>query len=300
MTISRRHLMLGSAAAAWGSQARGAFAAAAGPAAGAITASGAAVRPPPLLLARVDSGALDPAQCLVSEKFDGVRGYWDGSTLRHRSGRAVNAPAWFTARLPGRPLDGELWLGRGRFDALSALVRADPPDDAGWRQVRYLLFELPGAPGTFAERAQAIERLAEAAGWPQLQAVAQSRVADRAALRRRLEDTVAQGGEGLMLHLASAPYGVGRSEVLCKLKPYLDAEATVVGYRPGKGKYRDGVGALEVETPEGRRFRLGSGVPDAMRRQPPGIGSVVTYRYQALTDHGIPRFARVVRIHEPF
>ena len=88
--------------------------------------------------------------------------------------------------------------------------------------------------------------------------------------------------------------------MLCKLKPHLDAEAVVVGYRPGKGKYRDDVGAIEVETPEGRRFRLGSGVPDAMRREPPRLGSVVTYRYQALTGHGIPRFARVVRIHEPF
>ena len=294
MPISRRHLMLGVAVATWGSQAREAAAAPA------PSAAGDAPHPPPLLLARLDTGALDPAQCLVSEKFDGVRAHWDGATLRHRSGRTVTAPPWFIARLPARALDGELWLGRGRFDVLSAVVRADPPEDAHWRQVRYLVFELPDAPGTFAERAQAIGRLAEAVGWPQLEAVAQSRVADRAALRRRLDDTVAGGGEGLMLHLASAPYEVGRSGVLCKLKPQLDAEAIVIGLRAGKGKYRGDAGSLEVETPEGRRFWLGAGLPDGLRRDPPRIGSVVTYRYQALTPNGIPRFGRLVRVHETF
>jgi DNA ligase-1 len=294
MPILRRGLMLGAAAAGWGLQPRATFAGSP------PHAAGNGPRPPPLLLARLDTGALDPARCLVSEKFDGVRAHWDGATLRHRSGRTVGAPAWFTARLPARPLDGELWLGRGRFDALSAIVRADPAEDASWRQVRYLVFELPDAPGTFAERAQAIERLAEAIGWPQLEAVAQSPVADRAALRRRLDDTVAHGGEGLMLHLASAPYVVGRSEVLCKLKPHLDAEATVIGRRTGKGKYQGDAGSLEVETPEGRRFRLGAGLPDGLRRDPPRIGSVVTYRYQALTANGLPRFARLLRVHEAF
>ena len=264
-----------------------------------LAASAQTAAPPALLLANVYAGQVDPTAYLVSEKYDGVRAIWDGSALRFRSGRPVPAPAWFIACLPKQPLDGELWLGRGRFDALSGLVRRDPPDDAGWREVRYMLFELPDAPGSFEERARAIVALVRGAGCPALQAVEQTRVGNRADLKRRLDRTVAQGGEGLMLHLASAPYATGRSDVLLKLKPYLDTEAKVVGHRPGKGKHAGRMGALELQTPAGLRFRLGTGFSDAQRSDPPPIGSLVTYRYRDLTPSGRPRFASFLRVADP-
>ncbi len=252
---------------------------------------------PTLLLANVYGGHIDPTQYLVSEKYDGVRAVWDGKTLRFRSGRTVPAPAWFAAKLPAQPLDGELWLGRGQFDALSAIVRRDVPVDDEWKRVNYMVFELPDAPGSFVERAQAIRELAAGLAWPQLQAVEQSPVTDRKTLQRRLADTVAKGGEGLMLHLASAPYRTGRSDVLIKLKPYLDTEATVVAHRPGKGKYAGQMGALQVQTPEGRRFFIGTGFSDEQRRNPPPPGSTVTYRYRDLTSTGLPRFASFLRVY---
>ena len=57
-------------------------------------------------------------------------------------------------------------------------------------------------------------------------------------------------------------------------------------------------GALEVESPEGRHFFIGSGLPDALRRNPPARGSVVTYRYHDRTGTGLPRFASFLRLHE--
>ena len=257
-----------------------------------------AAAPPEPLLANVLGRHIDPACYLVSEKYDGVRGLWDGQTLRFRSGRTVPAPAWFTERLPRQPLDGELWLGRRRFDELSGLVRRRTPDDTGWRGLRYMVFELPGAGGTFAERVARIAALVQATGWAPLVAAPQSPVADRDALQRRLAHTVAEGGEGLMLHLASAPCSSGRSDVLVKLKPHRDAEATVVAHHAGQGKYAGLLGALEVRTPEDRRFLIGSGLSDAQRRTPPPIGSVVTYRYRDLTNSGLPRFASFMRVHE--
>jgi DNA ligase-1 len=250
-----------------------------------------------LQLPTIYNWAIDPAPYLVSEKYDGVRGHWDGSTLRFRSGRVVPAPAWFTARLPRTPLDGELWLGRGRFDELSGVVRKAAPVDAEWRQVRYMVFELPGAAGAFAERATRIGELAAQAGWPQLVAVDQAPVADREALKRRLAATIAQGGEGLVLHLASAAYRPGRSDVTMKLKPELDAEAVVVAHHPGQGRYSGQLGALEVRAPDGRLFLIGSGFSDAQRRDPPAVGSVVTYRYRDLTSTGLPRFASFLRVY---
>jgi DNA ligase 1 len=261
------------------------------------TATEAPAAVPALLLANVYGGQIDPTQYLVSEKFDGVRALWDGKTLRFRSGRVVAAPAWFTGHLPAQALDGELWLGRGQFDKLSGIVRKDVPVDDEWKQVKYMVFELPGAVGSFAERAQAIKALVQRTGWPALQAVEQARVTDRKALQRRLAETVAQGGEGLMLHLASATYVTGRSDVLLKLKPYLDAEAKVVGSRAGKGKYAGQMGALQVETPEGRRFFIGTGFSDELRRNPPAVGSNITYRYRDLTATGLPRFASFLRLY---
>ena len=254
---------------------------------------------PALPLLGVWSDSLDPAGFLVSEKYDGVRALWDGTRLRHRSGRPIPAPAWFTAQLPRTPLDGELWLARGQFDALSGIVRREQPLDAEWRQLRYMVFELPGAPGSFAERAQRIEVVARQSGWSQLVAVEQSIVADRAALSERLARVVAGGGEGLVLHRADAAYLTGRSDAILKLKPTLDTEAVVLAHHAGHGKYEGMLGALEVRTPDGRRFLLGSGFSDALRRDPPPVGSVVTYRYRDLTSNGLPRFASFLRVHIP-
>jgi DNA ligase-1 len=255
---------------------------------------------PAMLLAEVYAADVDVTQYWVSEKFDGVRAQWDGHVLRFRGGGRVPAPAWFTANFPVTPLDGELWIGRGRFDALSGTVRRIEPVDAEWRQVRYLVFELPGAPGDFSARVRQMRTIVAQAAVPWLQAVAQTRVTDRATLTKRLDAVVRAGGEGLMLHRADAPYLTGRSDVLLKLKPWLDTEAVVVGYVPGNGKYQGMTGALLMEMPDGKRFRLGSGLSDAMRRQPPPLGTRITYRYLQLTKNGVPRFPRYLRVRDDF
>ena len=169
--------------------------------------------------------------------------------------------------LPARPLDGELWLDRGRFDALSGLVRRASPDDAGWQQVRYMVFELPGGPGRFDERAAVLAAVAEQAGCPQLQAVAQSVVPSRADLRERLDAIVRAGGEGLMLHRADAAYVTGRSRVLLKLKPVQDDDAVVIGHLPGRGRHAGRLGALQVRREDGVVFQIGTGFSDAPARR---------------------------------
>lgn len=269
-------------------------------AAGLPAAAATSDPPPPLLLARVLGAATDPADYWISEKYDGVRAFWDGRELRFRSGRRVPAPDWFIAGLPAQPLDGELWLGRRRFDELSAIVRKAQPVDAEWRGVKYMIFELPDAAGTFTERIARMQALVAASGNPQLQTVEQFRVADRTALMRRLQEVVKGGGEGLMLHRTASPYSTGRSDDLLKLKLTQDAEAVVVGHEPGKGRFTGLTGALLMEMPDGKRFRLGSGLTDAERRQPPPLGATVTYRYTELTAAGLPRFPRYWRVRERF
>lgn len=254
--------------------------------------------PPTLLLAERYRGEIDISRYWVSEKLDGVRASWDGKALQFRSGNPVPAPKWFLDALPNQPLDGELWLGRGSFDQLSAIVRRQSPDDAEWRRVRYMIFELPDAPGRFTDRVAQIKAITAAANLPWLQAVAQFRLPDAAALQKTLRDIVRSGGEGLMLHRDDAAYETGRSSALLKLTPWLDAEATVVAHLPGKGKYAGMLGALHMELPDGRRFALGSGLTDALRRNPPPAGTQITYRYRELTKNGMPRFPRYLRVRD--
>jgi DNA ligase 1 len=259
---------------------------------------GTAAEPPAILLAEVYRNQVDVTKYLVSEKLDGVRAIWDGETLRFRSGKQINAPKWFVGGLPKTPLDGELWIGRGTFERLSGIVRKEVPDDAEWWLVRYMIFELPGAPGTFRERAEAMREIARQANIPWLREIEQFSVVDRNSLQKRMKEIVKAGGEGLMLHRTYALYETGRSDTLLKMKPWEDAEAVVIGHLPGKGKYAGVLGALRVRSDDGREFSLGTGFTDTQRRDPPPIGATVTYRYHDLTRHGLPRFASFLRMRE--
>ena len=199
--------------------------------------------------------------------------------------------------LPKEPLDGELWVGRGQFDVLSGTVRKTKPVDTEWQKVNYMVFELPAGSGDFKDRALALDSIVNTAAWPQLQAIEQTAIANRATLQAKLDDVVQGGGEGLMLHLASAPVATGRSDALLKLKSVQDAEATVVGHVAGKGKYAGVTGALDVKTADGQRFKLGTGLSDEQRKRPPAVGSKVTYTYRDVTPSGKPRFASFLRVY---
>ena len=248
-----------------------------------------------LMLANVYRPELPLADYWVSEKYDGVRGYWDGQQLWTRHGHRIHAPAWFTAGWPTQPLDGELWAGRDRFTTASSTVAKDLPDDEAWRQMRYMVFDLPAHPGTFDERLGSLTSELSQHALPWLQAVAQRKLVDGIALQASLRSTVRAGGEGLVLHRGASTYRGERSDDLLKLKEQLDAEATVIAHVPGKGKYEGQVGALLVQTPEGVKFRLGSGLRDADRASAPPVGSQVTYRYTGLHPNGAPRFASFLR-----
>lgn len=251
---------------------------------------------PALMHARLWHVGDDPRAYWVSEKLDGVRAYWDGQTLRFRSGVMIAAPAWFVAALPATPLDGELWLGRGRFDELSGIVRRKDPVDADWRRVQYMVFDLPGAQGSFSERSQRLSDVIDQAQQPWLQAVAQQRVRNAVALHTLLRSTLKGGGEGLVLHQANALWSPGRSDALLKLKLHADDEARVVAHLPGKGRNQGRLGALLLEMPDGKRFALGTGFTDAQRADPPAVGALVTYRYRDLSPKGLPRAAVFVRV----
>lgn len=255
----------------------------------------AADAPPALLLAGRYRPGLPLSGYWVSEKYDGVRGFWDGQRLLSRGGEVIQAPDWFTEGWPSTPMDGELWAGRGRFEEVSGTVRQRQPDDEAWRRVRFMVFDLPAHAGVFDERLEAYRDVVARLNRPWVVAVPQERVSDHAELQQRLKTLVRAGAEGLMLHRGDSLYRAVRGDDLVKLKPFDDAEARVLSHVPGRGRHAGRLGALWVETPEGVRFRLGTGFTDAQRERPPAIGSWITYRYRGLHDSGLPRFASFLR-----
>lgn len=256
--------------------------------------------PPALTLAKTYKGEIDLSQYWVSEKLDGVRAYWNGQQLISRQGNPIPAPGWFTKGFPAQTLDGELWLKRGGFQKLLSIVSKNQAIVEEWQQIGYFVFDLPQVNEDFTERLNILQQLVKKSSNPYLKLVHQYRIVDEPALLQKLNLISKVGGEGLMLHRANALYHAGRNGDLLKVKPYYDAEATIIDYIPGKGKYSGLLGSVVVETPEGIQFRIGSGFTDVQRRTPPAIGSVITYTYHGKTDKGIPRFASFLRIRQNF
>jgi DNA ligase 1 len=253
---------------------------------------------PPLLLANVFHAGIDLNQYWVSEKYDGVRGYWNGRQLVTRGGNRIQAPQWFVERFPPIALDGELWIGPGQFEATASVVRDRSPDDERWRRVQFLIFDLPEHGTAFDARRAAVHELLARLDIPWLRPVTHHKVRDPAALQDMLQRVIDAGGEGLMLHRGSSLYRAGRSDDLLKLKPGNEADAVVIGYLPGKGKYSGMLGALIVECPDGLQFHLGSGFTDRQRSNPPPLGARITYTHQGVTARGVPRFARFLRVRD--
>ena len=249
---------------------------------------------PPLLLAEKWDNAMDLSDWWMSEKLDGVRAYWDGKQLLSRQGNIYHAPEWFIQGLPSVPLDGELWMDRKSFQKTVSIVRRQDKSDH-WKQVRLLLFDAPEVKGEFEARLEFLKRKVASKQTPHVEILEHHRCEGLKHLKKELARIESLGGEGLMLREPGSVYAVGRSSTLLKVKTFHDAEATVLDHQPGKGRHKGRLGALVVQLDDGTEFSVGTGFSDAQREDPPPVGSTITFRYQELSDGGIPRFPSFIR-----
>ncbi|HTV43406.1 MAG TPA: DNA ligase [Candidatus Sulfotelmatobacter sp.] len=244
---------------------------------------------PPLLLAESWDNAADLSGWWMSEKLDGVRAYWDGKQFLSRQGHIYYAPDWFIEGLPAVPLDGELWIDRKKFQRTVSIVRRQDKNEL-WKEVRFLIFDAPAANGGFEERLAFLKDALARAVAKFAREHVHERCKNLDALRAELKRVEALGGEGLMLRQPGSKYVAGRSTTLLKVKTFHDAEAIVIGHQAGAGRHKGRMGALLVRLPDGADFAIGTGFSDGERENPPGIGATVTFRYQELSDAGVPRF----------
>ncbi len=248
---------------------------------------------PPVLLAHKWEVEHDPKGWWMSEKLDGIRAYWDGETFTSRLGNRFFAPDWFVEDLPADTLDGELWVGRKMFQKTTSIVRSGAAGQE-WKTVQFVVFDAPNAKGSFEERQKHAQKVLERAAAPHARWHEHVECEGFDHLREELARVEALGGEGLMLRQPGSKYVPGRSTTLLKVKTFHDAEATVIGHAPGSGKHKGRLGALIMELPGGITFNCGTGFSDHERENPPAIGAVITFRYQELSDDGVPRFPSYV------
>jgi DNA ligase-1 len=252
---------------------------------------------PPLLLAQTWDNATDLADWWMSEKLDGVRAYWDGKRFLSRQGNEYHAPDWFTEGLPDTPLDGELWIDRKAFQRTVSIVRRQDKSEH-WRGVRYLVFDAPQRDGGFEDRLAYLGDCLQANKQPYAMLHEHVRCTGIPHLKKELARVESLAGEGLMLREPGSAYEVGRSMTLLKVKTFHDAEAVVLAHQPGKGKHKGKLGAVVAQLEDGTEFAVGTGFSDAQRVSPPPVGSVITFRYQELSNAGVPRFPSFVRVRK--
>jgi len=261
----------------------------------AATADADADTAPPLLLAHRWETEVDLTGWWMSEKLDGVRAYWDGRQFISRLGNRFFAPAWFTAGMPDFPLDGELWGGRKQFQRTVGVVKRQD-ESAAWRAISYVVFDAPSHGGLFEERLEHARAALGRAGLPHATLHEHVVCEGTAHLKAELARVEALGGEGLMMRQPRSRYEVGRSSTLLKVKTFHDAEARVVAHVAGAGRHKGRLGALVVELPDGTRFNVGTGFSDREREEPPELGALITFRYQELSEAGVPRFPSYVGV----
>ena len=280
---------------------------------------------------------------LISEKLDGVRAFWDGGVSRGKSfvpysndsrvatglwsryGNVLSAPDWWLDKLPPFPLDGELWMGRGRFQDTVSTVRKHIPGD--WSGVTYQVFDSPPMQAVLEEgqinnvndkryitssmydwwRNNGGQSLVPY-GTPYVETYRKlqehglgieqtecwlSKEFDKAL--NEAPDNV----EGLMIRFPNACWTPKRVPTLLKAKRLRSGVAVVNYVTGGKGKHLGRIGSINVT--DGSTFDI-SGFTDAERTVPemlvPGLrynyhtGRTMAYTYRELTDDGKPKEAR--------
>lgn len=255
-------------------------------------------QPPQLMLALPWEIGADPTGWWMSEKYDGVRGYWDGQHMFSREGTPIILPELLKKELPPFPLDGELWAGRGQFEKTLSTVRRREPDER-WQAIRYKVFDLPASTAAFPDRLRRLALWLQSHPSRWIEVIEQHRCDGTMHLDAFLAQIEEQGGEGVVLRADASLYKAGRSANMRKLKSFSDSEAKVIGHKPGKGKYEGMLGSLLVELENGTRFSVGSGLRDAERLNPPPIGSLITFKYYGWTARGKPRFPVYWRRYRP-
>ena len=228
----------------------------------------------------------------MSEKLDGIRGFWDGKTLQTRASKELFAPKDFTHNFPPFELDGELWTKRGDFENIQNIVMDKNPTN--WDKITYNIFEAPSNAGNFDTRLQKAKDWFTLHPNKYVRFIEQTKCSSTKDLHNFLDKILKLGGEGLMLKNPDALYKNGKSDDILKFKKYNDDEGEVVKINISKKTGK--IGSLTLKLSNGVVFNLGSGFDSKFHQNPPKIKDMVTFKFFGFTKNGKPKFASFIHI----
>ena len=251
---------------------------------------------PNLLLLKSYNNEVNVTGWLMSEKLDGVRAYWDGHKLISRSGKEFAVPAWFVKDFPPFEIDGELWTKRGDFENIISIVNRQTPHE-GWKAIRYNIFEVPHQQGGLLARLEVLKAFLTQHPNHYIEIIPQKVCRDSQQLKETLEAVDTKGAEGLVVRNPDALYIDKRTSSALKVKSFDDDECVITGYTKGEGKFEGIVGALLCQWHD-KTLKIGSGLSEEERKNPPMIDANITFKYNGLTKYGNPKFPVFMRIRE--
>lgn len=242
--------------------------------------------------------AQNPQNYLWSEKLDGVRAYWDGKALYTRNGNKLNPPAFFLRDFPPFALDGELWSKRGEFEKIASIIQTQK-DLSKWQELKFYIFEVPHQKGGLLQRLEFLKAYLQNHNATHIAIIPQNPVKNLQDLYHHLQNIIDRGGEGLVIREKNLAYYTGRKKAAMKLKPYQDSECKITQYFKGKGKFEGMVGSFLCQD-QNQRIRIGSGMDENFRKNPPPLGTIITYKFFGRTQKGKPRFPTFLRIRKDY
>lgn len=231
---------------------------------------------------------------VMSEKLDGVRGYWNGKILLSRQGKQIQAPEFWLENFPPFALDGELYTKVNDFENISSIISHSQRKN-DWQEVKLFVFDVPDANGTLLERLAFLEDFLDKNPNDFIKIIPQLPINSKEEMQNYFEEIINKGGEGLVLRNPNLPYERKRSSSALKYKSQNEGNCKVMKINQGKGKYKDLMGSLDCQMLDGREFKLGSGFSDDDRKNPPKVGEIITFKYETLTKKGLPKFASYLR-----
>ena len=142
-----------------------------------------------------------------------------------------------------------------------------------------MIFDAPLVEGTFEQRLKKLEKELKLVKEGVCEMLEQTVCTHKEELAKLMDGILSEKGEGVMLKDPNSKYEGKRSNALLKVKRFEDTEATVIGHLQGTGRCKGMMGAIQVREKDGTTFKIGSGFNDTQRRNPPKIGTVVTFKF---------------------
>ena len=273
-----------------------------------------------VLLAKNFDDDVDIDGWYASEKWDGYRSVWNGQNFVSRTGKSFDVPDWYCSIMPPSiALDGELWLGRGKFEDCGLLRKKKPKKESDlqkwneeWlkKEVIFNVFDIMNLNVGFEERMTQLRALVKDRNKcmkqlninkakPILAFTEQTKV-NKAEALEMAKEVIKGGGEGIMLRQPGSLYEAKRSKTLYKIKEVDDMEVRIDGYKSGEGKYKGILGSFTCSLLNKPEVNCNvSGMNDQVRNSyltTHPIGTIITITYNGLTSAGKPRHPRYLRI----